>query len=572
MLIEVPAPGEIAEWDREAALLGMPEQVLMENAARSATAVLRSAAGSLKGRSVLLLAGAGNNGGDVFCMARHLLEEGASPLLVHTRGRDRYAGAAGLWLSVAETLGVPMCSSDEWEAGLAGASAEGFPEVPDIIVDGILGTGFRGAVREKELGIIRRVNAMAAGMVFAVDVPSGLDAMSGRPCPEAVRADVTVTFQAPKPGLLLPWAAYYTGRTVVAPIGIPRAARKKASFRTLVLPSQMTPEGGFVVARTASEAGGSMDAVRQGCSSTSGRSLPSHKGAAGRVLVVGGCEEYAGAPCLAAHAALRAGAGLVALAAPDTVQASARIFQPALTMRRLHPGGAAVRSWDDVLSGCAADILRGAGCVVLGPGMGRGKGVIPLVEALLSVKGRPPFVIDADALNALADAPSMLALLREDDILTPHPGEAGRLLGISAAEVQGGRFEAAAALAGLARAVWVLKGEGPLIALPGGPAVISPWSVPQLAVAGSGDVLAGIAGAFLSSGGSAGDAAVRAVWTHALAGMVLENRFPRRGCTPLDIADAVPEAVASAEEPGDAGQVVSGGHAHCLQPADREHS
>lgn len=545
MFVPVPTPEEMARWDAAAAAAGIAEETLMESASRAAMDCLRACAAerhiALSGASVLLLAGSGNNGGDAFCMARHLLDAGARPVLLCTREPEAYRGAALHWLRVAMNLGVPVFSADAWEKDETSA-----PAAPDIVIDGLLGTGFHGELRDREKRLVEKLNALPARLVLAVDVPSGLSARNGRPSPVAVRAHVTVTFQAAKPGLLLPEAQEYTGRLEVRPIGMPRAVQENnpPSFRTWIpalFPDRASP---YVV-----EHGITPElAERFATPSVPASHGPAHKGAAGRVLVIGGCSAYTGAPCLAAWAALRAGAGLVMLAGPAPVLDAARISMPALTLHGLSaasPDG----DW------CAEDARALAGelpafnALVFGPGLGRSRGAADMTEELLHLPDRPPMVLDADALFALAHRPELLSLLRPCDVLTPHPGEAATLLGTGARDVQADRFGALAGLAALAPAVWVLKGEGTLIAAPGEPSVISPWQVPQLAVAGSGDVLAGLTGALLARGYGASLAATLGVWLHAFAGMSLSREFPMRGNGPHDIANILPRVLGTAGEP-----------------------
>ena len=546
MFVPVPTPEEMTRWDAAAINAGISEETLMENAARAAMDGLRAHAASrgiaLAGASVLLLAGSGNNGGDAFCMARHLLDAGARPFLVCTRAPEACRGAAAHWLQTALQLGVPVCPADAWEKGEADV-----PAVPDIVVDGLLGTGFHGELRERETRLVNRLNALSARLVVAVDIPSGLSAHTGRPSPIAVRAHVTITFQAAKPGLLLPGAQDYTGVLEVRPIGMPRAVQEanRPSFRTW-LPSDdkldrgapYTVEHGISPRLTARFAA-PIEPTSRG---------PAHKGAAGRVLVIGGCPSYTGAPCLAAWAALRAGAGLVMLAGPEPVLDAARFSMPALTLHALS-GKTGDGSWCAEDAQALADVLPTFGAVVFGPGLGRDRGAADMTEALLAMPDRPPMVLDADALFALAQRPELFARLRSCDILTPHPGEAATLLGTGTGTVQADRFAALQGLADLAPAVWVLKGEGTLIAAPGEPSVISPWQVPQLAVAGSGDVLAGLTGALLARGHEAPLAATLGVWIHAFAGMHLSREFPMRGNSPHDIANTLPRILGLAGEP-----------------------
>lgn len=547
MFIPVPFPEEMAQWDAEAIRLGLPEETLMENAARCAMESLRTHwAGygvPLAGASVLLIAGSGNNGGDAFCMARHLLDAGAAPVLVCTREPDGYRGAARHWLNVAMALDIPVFSAEAW---LRGACP--IPTRPDIVIDGLLGTGFHGTLREREARIVAKVNSIAAPFVLAVDIPSGLDAHNGRPCPDAVRAHVTVTFQAAKPGLLVPEAEAFTGRLDVRPIGMPRRVQEKnpPSCRTWLLPAQAggDPAAPYVLEHGAAPL--AMNWLRQAAVPGTVRKKawhgPAHKGEAGRVLIVGGCSDYTGAPCLAGLGALRCGAGLVTVAGPENVLHAVRSTLPALTTLHLPPKESGQEWHKDALRPLIPAI-RSSRALVFGPGLGRSEGAAEFADALLNLPQRPPMVIDADALFALARRPELLQKLRPGDVLTPHPGEAASLLGIGSADVQADRFSALAELSRLAPAVWVLKGAGTLIAVPDEPTVVSPWNVPQLAVAGSGDVLAGAVGAFLAQGFPSGLAATLGVWLHALAGLRLSETFPMRGCDPHDIANAMPSVL-----------------------------
>ena len=525
MFAPVPAPSEMSQWDAQAIALGIPEDVLMENAARAAFSCLkRHYAEPLAGKSALLFAGGGNNGGDAFCMARLLQEAGADPLVVCTRP-PRHEGAAKRWYEVMLRLGIPVAGADEWSFSQAGIS-------PDIIIDGLLGTGFKGALREKEMRLVEGINHARGAFVLSIDIPSGLDGMTGLPCPMAVRADATVTFQAPKPGLILPAASCHTGILEVHPIGMPRQVCSPSSFRTWRMPCQQA-DGcePWTVCRGGEPAGFFLRPRPEFAWN------PKHKGDAGKVLVIGGCRAYAGAPCLAALAAMRAGCGLAAVAAPDPVQAVLRHICPAAISLAFRDDA---EEWQPGHTGPVIASLGKYDALVLGPGLGRGEAESALVEAVLGAEARPPAVIDADALYALSARKELFGRLGPRDILTPHPGEAASLLGCSAAEVQSDRFEALQKLSALSPAVCVLKGEGTLIAAQGEVPVLSPWAVPQLAVAGSGDVLAGVAAAFLARGLAPVESATLAVWTHALAGVSLAGKFPMRGNSPVDIADAIP--------------------------------
>lgn len=540
MFAAVPAPAEMARWDALALEWGLPEDVLMENAAREALfalcGLLEARGMSLRGARVLLVMGSGNNGGDAACLARHLLDGGALPLVLYTRPSGRMRGAAGRFARLARKLGVPFRRVPE--SGNLSSAISSF--APDIIVDGLLGTGFHGELRTRELNLVRSINSLRrAVLIFSLDIPSGLDGLNGLPRPEAVRAHATVTFQAAKPGLLVPAAREFTGDLLVRPIGMPLRVMERvpASFITWPAPVIARKDGAAFPG----------DAPLRNCP----RSGPRHKGEAGRVLVVGGSVDMTGAPRLAALGALRAGAGLLAVAAPEGALPPIRAGLPEAVTHAL-PVGPGGREWHAGQMSALRDALaacRARGAVVVGPGMGRNNGAEEFLRALLEIPGRPPVALDADALSALAAEPELLGFLSARDVLTPHPGEAAALLGMTVAEVQADRFAAHARLRALAPACWVLKGEGTLSGAADGPVCLSPWSVPQLATGGSGDVLAGIVGALLASGQDAALAAALGVELHARAGAALAKQWPERGNGPREIADAVSGVLAGMNLP-----------------------
>ena len=228
----LPTPEEMSRWDHAAIERGIPEFTLMENAAREAMHVLRGLVGNVEKRRILLFMGGGNNGGYAACLARHLHDAGAETLVLHTRPLKVYKGTTGRHLRLARSCGVQFAPasgwpehfrSTAWHPAFSGDAAPG----PDIVVDGLLGTGFSGELRSRELELVRSINGLSTrAFIFAIDIPSGLSGFTGRPCPEAVRARATVTFEAAKPGLVLPEAALFTGSLHVRPIGMPRLVRE----------------------------------------------------------------------------------------------------------------------------------------------------------------------------------------------------------------------------------------------------------------------------------------------------------------------------------------------------------
>ena len=522
----LPTPEEMSRWDQAAIERGIPEFTLMENASREAFHVLLKEIGKMEGRRVLLFMGGGNNGGDAACLARHLYDAGAETLVLHTRPLKSYKGTTGRHLRLARACGVSFAPVSDWpERFRATPWHPGCTEHPnpgpDIVVDGLLGTGFSGNLREKELSLVRTINSLASrAFILAIDIPSGLSGLTGRPCPEAVRATATVTFEAAKPGLVLPEAAIFTGSLHIRSIGMPRIVR------------EMLPPSFQLIGRDL------------------GAHLPApvfdwHKGTAGSVLVVGGSEGLVGAPHLAARAALRSGAGLVSIAAPEALCRDIKADCPDIMTRPLGPAG--TRYWTPALLEELQALLATCNAVVLGPGIGRHSETAAFVQAFLSLK-RPRTVLDADALHALSVFPEAILQLRPDDVLTPHPGEAAKLLGKTPAEIQADRFTALNDLKALAPSVWVLKGAGTLVGTRGKADAISPFAAPNLATGGSGDVLAGCLGSLLAMREHSLEtmlAACLAVLVHAEAGLQLAVRFPARGNTASEIADTLPAAVAS---------------------------
>lgn len=540
-LERVPTSSEMNAWDAESVRLGIPDAVLMENAARAALGVLAREHGDLAFARVLLFMGSGNNGGDAACLARHLLDRGARPLVVHTAPLSRAKGSALVHLEAARACGVPFLPLEEWDPTTLASH--------DILVDGLLGTGFRGTLRENLAALVADINARFHGFVLALDIPSGLDSLTGLPCPVAVKAHATATFAAAKPGLVLPHARAFTGRLHVCDIATPRMARETlpCSYR-LLSPATVAS---LLEARRRAGKGCPIDPLPSG-----------HKNGYGHVLVMGGAHGMYGAAHLAGIAALRGGAGLVTVASPAAGMAAVRGGSAELMTRALHAhaGDGKGKDWPagDIAAGQLSDLLGKAAAALVGPGMGRRDDTEGFLSFLLGLGRRPPLVVDADALTVLGRRTDLLAKLRATDIITPHPGEAAALLGVPTAEVAGDRMGAVAALAAATPAAVLLKGAGSLVAQQGSPVCICPLDVPQLSCAGSGDVLGGLCAALLArlapaaaadpaAAGStpALDALALAVAAHACAGALLAGSHPLRGCLAGEIADTLPSALAA---------------------------
>jgi ADP-dependent NAD(P)H-hydrate dehydratase / NAD(P)H-hydrate epimerase len=517
----LPTPEEMAFWDRQSMEVhGLRNEMLMENASREALAVLREHCAPLPGKKVLLFAGKGNNGGDAIALGRHLHDQSAEVLVLLAGAIKDYTGVSGYHLRLARQVGTPCRCIPR--SGLDALLRESAP--PDIVVDGLFGTGFSGTPRSPYDSWIKQINILGRqAFVLALDIPSGLDGLSGKAASEAVRAHATVTFEAAKIGLLLPGAAEYVGKLHVRAIGIPKRVREEHPPACQLL----TP-----------------DLVQLFPRPFSGM----HKGDGGRVCIVGGSPGLTGAPALAALGALRSGAGLVTVACPAPLALEVKHAKPEIMTLPLP-----AKDWTPEALSPLMDILPRCDALVLGPGMGHGPGAVDCMETLLA-NNRPPTLLDADALNCLATRPRLLDMLQETDILTPHPGEMARLLaaaGFSDAGVPGvlkDRLGTARAFAEGYTCVLVLKGAGSIIAAQNGQgrlfAALSPFDAPCLAAGGSGDVLSGLTGNLLSRGLSALHAACLGVYWHGFSGQWLENSFPMRGNLASEIADALPHALA----------------------------
>jgi hydroxyethylthiazole kinase-like uncharacterized protein yjeF len=445
----------------------VPGFTLMTRAAEGALKILRARWPQAKRLAVVC--GAGNNGGDGYVLARLARDAGLEALVLAAASPDKLSGDA-------------RRAQEEWLA--TGGSAHPFAadalSGSDLIVDALLGIGLTGAPRPETLSVIRAINA-AKRPVLALDIPSGVDADSGAVAEAAVRAEITVCFVALKSGLFLGAGPEYAGVVLLDDLGV-------------VAPAQLT----FAPL---------MRRIDQGelAASLPRRARESHKGSNGRVLIIGGGAGMPGALRLAGEAALRAGAGLVTVAGAAENLVSVTATRPELIYLPISP--------DTDLD----EALRVADVLAVGPGLGTGAWAQRLWAAVKGVSGKP-VVVDADALNLLAMSP---AKLPPDWIITPHPGEAGRLLGIDARAVQADRLGAARELHGRYGAVTVLKGAGTLVA--SGRAGTADLAIcergnPGMATAGMGDVLTGIIAGLRAQFGDSALAARVGVLVHALAG------------------------------------------------------
>jgi NAD(P)H-hydrate epimerase len=481
----------------------------MENAGRGATDFLvrEVLGGRSPGVRALVVAGTGNNGGDGLVVARHLAVRGARPI-VFLAGQASHASA-----DTAANLAAWRGLDGEFRELVPGGSLSELVDAAaqaDVVVDALFGTGLDRDVEGWHADVIQAINRSAAPR-FSIDLPSGLDADSGAPLGACVSADFTATLAHYKLGLCTPTGARLAGRVHVVDIGVP------GGFPGLVASSARLLETGDLTHWMHP------------------RAVGVHKNSVGHVLVVAGSQGRIGAPQLVARGAMRAGAGLCTIATwPSAAVAIESHALETMTARieRDDPAGSVTRA------------LEGKQVVAIGPGLGLGEEARSVVEHILAT-WQGPLVVDADALTMFAGDPALFRAARSP-ILTPHPGEMGRLLGKSPAHVENDRFGAARELVAVTGGVAVLKGAHTVITGPDGQLAVSPVACPALATAGSGDVLSGIIAAMACSL-DAFDAACAGVMLHGLSGQAWSESHggADRGLLASEIADGLPALFAS---------------------------
>ncbi|MBC3271508.1 NAD(P)H-hydrate dehydratase [Pseudomonas sp. SWRI81] len=471
---------QVRELDARLIAAGTPGFELMQRAARATwRALVRQWPTA---NALTVLAGHGNNAGDGYLVALLAQRAGWSVQVLAVGDPQRLQGDAASAHAEALAEGVAV---QRWQAQ---------SQLRGVVLDALLGTGLSGEVREPYAAAIAAINASGLP-VAAVDIPSGLCADTGRELGVAVRAELTVTFIGLKIGLLTGDAADHVGELVFNDLHA-----TAETFRDIPVSARRLNAANLPI--------------------LAARAPTSHKGRFGHVLLIGGDHGFGGAILLSTQMALRSGAGMVSLATrPEHVPAA---------LTRVPEAMALGASSANQLMG----LLEKVSVLVVGPGLGQASWARALLSA--AANAALPQVWDADALNLLARG---FVQLPKECVITPHPGEAARLLQIGTAEVQADRPAAALALSKQYSAVVVLKGSGSLIAHPDGRLALCHQGHPAMATAGLGDVLAGLIGALLAQGMDAFDAACLAVWLHANAGLQ-QGKFGR-GLAASDLIPAI---------------------------------
>lgn len=478
---------EMRDIDRKAIeQIGIPEVVLMENAAREVYNTLQGLIKGVEGKRICTVAGTGNNGGDAFGAARHIANAGGRPIVFVLGSIEKMSPSAATNFNAICNMGIEVFRLDSekaWDKLLL------VLRTSQAVIDGLLGTGFHGRLRQEAKRLIEIVNRSRLPVV-AIDVPSGVNADNGQVEDAAIRAAATITLGTPKWGMMFAPGSLCCGRLLSNGIGIPAGLLGGAHIR-----QELLQEG----------------AVRSWMLC---RPADSHKGNCGRILLVAGSRGMTGAAVLASEAAMCIGAGIVTLACANSLN---DILEAKLTEVMTYPvedHGCGFLTADNL-----AELLQIAAdydAVLIGPGLGRKESTCQLVRDFVA-RVKKPVVLDADGIYAFREQGDLLAGCAYPPILTPHMGEMAALLGISVAELKEQLLELARDAAKEYGCTLVIKSETTIIVNPEGIAYVANTGNPGMATAGCGDVLAGII-AGLQRQTAEGRAALAGVYIHGRSG------------------------------------------------------
>jgi len=506
---------EIQEMDRLTIQeLGIPGAVLMENAARGASRIFLDHFAPPVNSHVVILCGRGNNGGDGYVMARYLHQAGLKITVVILSESDKISGDALTNLEIIRNMGLEILEvpdTDRW------VTFNQTVRDCDLIIDGILGTGLDSPVRGLYAEVMEEVNSLDKP-IMAIDIPSGLNADTGQIMGAAIRADLTVTFGFPKLGQLVFPGADLIGRLVRIDIGIPDTITNQvpAAFH-MIEPDDF-------------------------CDLFKNEKQDIHKGNRGHLLILAGSTGKTGAATLTALGALRAGAGLVTLGVPKSLNPILENkLTEAMTVPLPETGDGSISLEAD---GIIKELMEGKTALAIGPGLSTNSETFGVVRDI--VASCPlPMVIDADGINALSGELNVLANSKEKIILTPHPGEMGRLIGHTSGDIQHDRVGTVIHFVKEYGCYLVLKGARTLIGEPNGEIYINPTGNPALSIGGSGDVLTGLIGGFLARGWPVAKAAIAGVYLHGMAADLLAEYMGQAGILAGELLNVLPKLTSS---------------------------
>jgi NAD(P)H-hydrate epimerase len=509
--MKVATAEQMQELDRKAIeTYRIPGIVLMENAGRGAVEVISSTFPDLHKKKVAIIAGKGNNGGDGFVIARYLLNQGIAVRVYLLTDPKGLRGDAETNFNIfhrmkGEFISVP--SSKDY------IKVKRDMEKFDILVDGIFGTGLDAEVRGYYREVIDHLNTLQRPIV-AIDIPSGLDADTGKPLGTAIRAFLTVTFGLPKIGHLIPPGINYVGKLKVIDIGIPKRLVEEEKIPTHLIEKEEIQKWLSIP-----------------------RHQDTHKGDYGHLLVIAGSVGKTGAAVMACQAALRMGAGLVTLAIPKSLNA---IMEMKLTEVMTEPlpetpkQTLSLRAYSAITRLC-----ENKKALIIGPGLGTFKETQSLVLKLIRTLDLP-IILDADGLNALATQPKILPIANRSLILTPHPGEMARLVRSTVKEILEDRIGLSINFSQSNHVYLILKGHPTLITTPKGEVFINPTGNPGMASGGTGDVLTGMLGGLVCQGFDILPSLQMAVYLHGMAGDEGAQEMGEKSLIATDIIEKIP--------------------------------
>ncbi len=489
--------------------MGIPGEILMENAGRGIAELIWSRLAPKAQKGTLIVCGPGNNGGDGFVIARHLAQKNIPVKVITLVPPEKYKGEAALNLQILKRIGLPLIELTESDLDSLPFLLKHF----GLIVDAIFGTGLKRPVSGFLARVVEILNSSDV-FILAVDMPSGLSADTGHPLGLAVKADLTATMALPKVGQVIYPGRQYVGELCVVDISMPPQVIAEKGPKRLWLTEDW--------------------ALKH----IGPREPDTHKGTYGHLLIIAGSPGKTGAAILAAKGALRAGAGLVTLA---STRSTNLVFENSLIEAMTTPIG------EETAEGCLSleafealsNIAEGKRAAVVGPGVGLTASTMSLVQRLVAELPLP-MVVDADALTALSGQFYHLRRAQYPRVLTPHPGELARLLQSPKETIQKDRLLAARTAARETNTVVVLKGAATVIASPDGREAVNSTGNPGMASGGMGDVLAGIIGAFLAQGRDPFEAACLGVYIHGAAGDLLAAEKGPWGFLASELVEKVP--------------------------------
>ncbi len=507
---------QMQEIERRAAQVGVPPEILMENAGLAVAEEIRDWIGEVDGLRVLILIGPGNNGGDGLVVARHLHDWGAQVHLYMPR--ERASTDINYALVKDRAIHTTIGTVDQPEI-------EKLLSKMEVVVDAFFGTGRARALEGDFKRMLDRVSALTqtvpACTVVALDLPSGLNADNGQVDESCLTANLTVTLGYPKRGLFMFPGAKAVGQLVIADIGIPDDLADNIHTELI------TPEGvkGILPSRP----------------------IDANKGTFGKLLITGGSINYIGALYLACMGALRVGTGLVRLAVArslHSILATRAIEVVHIPLPESEPGMIAGEAHEILLAEAAQHEALLIGC-----GLGQSASASDFLGSLILKRNTlPALLLDADALNILAKIPQWWKSVPQDAVITPHPGEMSRLTGLSISVLQSQRMDAAREAARSWNKTVVLKGAYTVVAAPDGRVAVNPYANPGLASAGTGDVLAGAIGGLLAQGLSHFHAAVAGVYLHSQAAELVRAELGDAGLVASDLLPELPRTIKAVKQ------------------------